>query len=168
MDNIDYKILRCLKDNARLTASAISEEINLSVSAVIERIRKMESSGVIKGYTIEVEKVENPDYVTVTVNDEFVKKLGNEMVAIMEVRLKHPKYYDEFAQLIQTNDSIVACFYMTGDFDFILKIVTDSAAGLDEVYRFVKGYEGVSATETHFVLKTLKDEVSVIPEVKEK
>ena len=57
---------------------------------------------------------------------------------------------------------------MTGDFDFILKIVTDSAAGLDEVYRFVKGYEGVSATETHFVLKTLKDEVSVIPEVKEK
>ena len=143
MDNIDYKILRCLKDNARLTASAISEEINLSVSAVIERIRKMESSGVIKGYTIE-------------------------MVAIMEVRLKHPKYYDEFAQLIQTNDSIVACFYMTGDFDFILKIVTDSAAGLDEVYRFVKGYEGVSATETHFVLKTLKDEVSVIPEVKEK
>ena len=106
MDNIDYKILRCLKDNARLTASAISEEINLSVSAVIERIRKMES--------------------------------------------------------------IVACFYMTGDFDFILKIVTDSAAGLDEVYRFVKGYEGVSATETHFVLKTLKDEVSVIPEVKEK
>lgn len=141
MDNIDYKILRCLKDNARLTASAISEEINLSVSAVIERIRKMESSGVIKGYTIEVDQ----------------KKLGNEMVAIMEVRLKHPKYYDEFAQLIQTNDSIVACFYMTGDFDFILKIVTDSAAGLDEVYRFVKGYEGVSATETHFVLKTLKE-----------
>lgn len=40
----------------------------------------------------------------------------------MEVRLKHPKYYDEFAQLIQTNDSIVACFYMTGDFDFILKL----------------------------------------------
>ena len=150
MDNIDYKILGCLKKNSRLTASSISEEINLSVSAVIERIRKMESSGVIKGYTIEVDQ----------------KKLGNEMVAIMEVRLKHPKYYDEFAQLIQTNDSIVACFYMTGDFDFILKIVTDSAAGLDEVYRFVKGYEGVSATETHFVLKTLKDEVSVIPEVK--
>mgnify|MGYP000090116400 CR=1 FL=1 len=43
MDNIDYKILRCLKDNARLTASAISEEINLSVSAVIERIRKKEN-----------------------------------------------------------------------------------------------------------------------------
>ena len=73
MDNIDYKILRCLKDNARLTASAISEEINLSVSAVIERIRKMESSGVIKGYTIEVDQ----------------KKLGNEMVAIMAKHKEH-------------------------------------------------------------------------------
>lgn len=148
MDNIDYRILKCLKENARLTASAISEEINLSVSAVIERIKKMETGGIIKGYTIEVDQ----------------KKLGNEMVAIMEVGLKHPKYYEEFVSLIKQNDSIVACFYMTGDFDFILKIVTDSAAGLDEVYKFVKGYEGVSATETHFVLKTEKDEVSVIPE----
>lgn len=149
MDSIDMKILNCLKNNARLAASAISDEINLSVSAVIERIKKMETSGVIKGYTIEVDQ----------------KKLGNEMVAIMEVGLKHPKYYDEFAKLIKQNDSIVACYYMTGDFDFILKIVTDSAVGLDEVYRFVKGYEGVSATETHFVLKTEKEEVCVIPEV---
>lgn len=149
MDSIDIKILRCLKKNARLTASAISEEINLSVSAVIERIKKMETNGVIKGYTIEVDQ----------------KKLGNEMVAIMEVGLKHPKYYDEFAELIKRNESIVACYYMTGDFDFILKIVTDSATGLDEVYKTVKGFDGVSATETHFVLKTEKDEVSVIPEV---
>ncbi len=148
MDSIDYRILNCLKKNARLTASAISDEINLSVSAVIERIKKMETGGIITGYTIEVDQ----------------KKLGNEMVAIMEVRLKHPKYYEEFVSLIKENNSIVACFYMTGDFDFILKIVTDSAAGLDEVYKFVKGYEGVSATETHFVLKTEKDEVSVIPE----
>ena len=90
---------------------------------------------------------------------------GQEKISKILFKLAPPVM---FAQLIQTNDSIVACFYMTGDFDFILKIVTDSAAGLDEVYRFVKGYEGVSATETHFVLKTLKDEVSVIPEVKEK
>lgn len=137
MDNIDYKILGCLKKNARLTASSISEEINLSVSAVIERIRKMESSGVIKGYTIEVDQ----------------KKLGNEMVAIMEVRLKHPKYYDEFAQLIQTNDSIVACFYMTGDFDFILKIVTDSAAGLDEGAQICKRIRGSVRNGDTFCVK---------------
>ena len=41
LDDIDYKIMRCLKRNAREKASAISEEISLSVSAVIERIRKL-------------------------------------------------------------------------------------------------------------------------------
>ena len=49
LDDIDYKIMRCLKRNAREKASAISEEISLSVSAVIERIRKLETSGVIRG-----------------------------------------------------------------------------------------------------------------------
>ena len=43
MDNMDIKILKCLKENARLTASSISEDIGLSVSAVIERIKKMEN-----------------------------------------------------------------------------------------------------------------------------
>ena len=51
LDEIDYKILRCLKKNAREKASAISVEISLSVSAVIERIRKLEASGIISGYT---------------------------------------------------------------------------------------------------------------------
>lgn len=44
LDDIDYKIMRCLKRNAREKASAISEEISLSVSAVIERIRKLEAA----------------------------------------------------------------------------------------------------------------------------
>ncbi|NYC31843.1 DNA-binding Lrp family transcriptional regulator [Clostridium saccharobutylicum] len=48
MDKMDYKILKCLKSNARSKASAISKEIHLSVSAVIERIHKMENNDVIK------------------------------------------------------------------------------------------------------------------------
>ena len=63
MDAIDYKILKILQKNARETASNISKEIHLSVSAVIERIRKMEETGVIKEYTIIVDE----------------KKTGNEM-----------------------------------------------------------------------------------------
>ena len=72
MDAIDYKILKILQKNARETASNISKEIHLSVSAVIERIRKMEETGVIKEYTIIVDE----------------KKTGNEMTALMEVSLE--------------------------------------------------------------------------------
>ena len=81
MDAIDYKILKILQKNARETASNISKEIHLSVSAVIERIRKMEETGVIKEYTIIVDE----------------KKTGNEMTALMEVSLEHPKFFDSFA-----------------------------------------------------------------------
>ena len=106
MDGMDIKILHCLKKNAREKASEISKEIHLAVSTVIERIRKMESSGIIQSYTI--------------ILDE--KKLGNDVTALMEVSLEHPKYYDAFTEMIQSNPNIVSCYYMTGDFDFILKI----------------------------------------------
>lgn len=148
MDKIDMKILRCLRDNARLTASAISDEINLSVSAVIERIKKLESNGIIKGYTIDIDQ----------------NKLGNSMVALMEVSLKHPDYYDDFVKLVNADCNIASCYYQTGEFDFVLHIVTDSTDGLERVYKVIKGFEGVSRTETHFVLKTVKEESSVLPE----
>lgn len=148
MDKIDLKILKCLHDNARLTASAISEEIKLSVSAVIERIKKLESNGIIKGYTIDIDQ----------------EKMGNNMVALMEVSLKHPDYYDEFVKLVNSDCNIASCYYQTGEFDFVLHIITDSIDGLERVYKEIKGYEGVSKTETHFVLKTVKEKSSVLPE----
>ena len=52
MDKLDYKILNILKENGRETASDISKAIHLSVSAVLDRIKKMEESGIIKGYTV--------------------------------------------------------------------------------------------------------------------
>ncbi|MBP5192514.1 MAG: Lrp/AsnC family transcriptional regulator [Eubacterium sp.] len=148
MDKLDMKILNSLKKNARLTSSAISEEVGLSVSAVIERIKKMENTGLIKGYTIDIDQ----------------NKVGNSTVALMDVSLKHPDYYSSFVELIKKNNNIAACYYQTGEFDFVLKIVTDSTDGLDDVYRDVKGFEGVEKTETHIVLRTLKEEVALLPE----
>ena len=51
MDEIDVKILKCLRNNARENASVISDKVNMSVSAVIERIRKLENSGLIEKHT---------------------------------------------------------------------------------------------------------------------
>ena len=146
MDNMDIKILKSLRKNARLTASSISEEIGLSVSAVIERIKKLENSGIIKGCTIDVDQA----------------KMGNTMVALMDVSLKHPDYYDGFVELVKENDSIEACYYQTGEFDFVLRIVTDNTEGLDNVYKVIKGYEGVANTETHIVLRTIKEETAIV------
>ena len=56
MDHIDTKILRCLAQDARMNASQISAQVNLSVSAVIERMKKLESSGLIRGYTAVIDE----------------------------------------------------------------------------------------------------------------
>lgn len=148
MDAIDYKILECLRINARQKASSISEQINLSVSAVIERIRKMETSGIIEGYTVVLNQ----------------KQLGNDMVALMEVSLEHPKYYDAFTAKVKAHDNIFSCEYLTGDFDFMLKIQTDSSERLEQIHRQIKSFEGVSATRTHFVLKNVKNEITALPQ----
>ena len=149
MDYIDYKILKELKANAREKASVISEKIGLSVSTVIDRIRKMEDSGIISGYTVKIDQ----------------KKTGNDMTALMEVSLEHPKYYDEFTEMIRNNPNIVDCYYLTGEFDFILKVITDSSDSLEMIHRNIKSMDGVSATNTHFVLKSVKNEFSILPNI---
>lgn len=140
MDYMDYKILECLKSNARIKASAISKKVHLSVSAVIERIHKMETNGVIKSYTI--------------VLDE--SKLGNDTSALMEVSLDHPKFYESFTSAIRENENIVFCYYLTGDFDFIIKVLCKSAEDLEKIHREIKSLEGVSRTKTYCILKDVK------------
>ena len=105
MDYLDQQILMKLKENARQSASDISKEIHLSVSTVIDRIRKMESSGVIESYTV--------------ITDE--KKTGNDVTALMEISLEHPRYNELFIENIKKNPNIISCYYLTGEFDYLLK-----------------------------------------------
>lgn len=141
MDSMDYKILECLKVNSRIKASAISKEIHLSVSAVIERIHKMEKNGIIKNYTI--------------VLDE--SKMGNDTSALMEVSLDHPKFQESFTKSIKENKNVVLCYYLTGDFDFMLKILCKSSEELEKVHNQIKSLDGVSKTKTYYVLKDIKN-----------
>ena len=148
MDATDIRILGCLKKNGRATASFVAKSVNMSVSAVAERIRRLEKSGVISGYTVIVDQ----------------KKLGLGITALMEVSLEHPKYYDVFAKLVRTTPSIISCYYLTGHFDFMLKLYADSSEELERIHRKIKGTEGVGVTRTHVVLESLKNELSYIPE----
>ena len=141
MDRINLDILRCLRENARCKASDISQQVNLSVSAVIERIRRMEAAGVIRQYTVLIDP----------------KQVGNDLTALMEVSLGHPMHYDDFVENIRKHPNVAECHYLTGEFDFLLKII-------EQIHRTIKSLPGVSATKTHFVLKTIKDETAMLPD----
>lgn len=148
MDIIDLKILNILKENARTKASAIAEEIDLSISAVTERIKKLEQSGIIDKYTLIVNQ----------------KKIGNDIAAVMEVGIDHPRHIESFIQFVEKNPNIISCYCVAGDFDFVLKILIDSSEGLEALYRMVRGFEGVKATKTYIILKNIKNDITLIPE----
>ncbi len=148
MDSIDYQILACLKENSRENATNIGAKINLSTSAVIERIKKLENSGLIERYT--------------TLIDQTV--LGRDLMAFIQVSLEHPKHYENFVRHVHENHSIAECYYIAGDFDFILKVVTKGGKMLEEILNYVKGINGVSQTRTSVVLSTNKREVCLLPE----
>lgn len=148
MDQIDVKILKCLQADARENASLISEKVGMSVSAVIERIRKLESSGLIERHTTIINNL----------------KAGKDVSAVMQVALEHPKYNEAFCAQVRENREVLECYYITGEFDFLLKVVTDNTESLEKLLNTVKAIPGVQRTLTSVVLSTAKFEPSVSPD----
>ena len=147
MDELDYRILQMLKENARQKASDISKEVHLSISTVIDRIHRMEDMGIITSYT--------------AITDD--SKVGNDVTALMEVSLEHPRYNEAFIKGITDNPKIISCYYLTGEFDFLLKISCRSSEELEHVHRWVNDLGGIRQTKTHFVLRTIKNIYSSLP-----
>lgn len=148
MDNIDIKILKMLQKNARITASEISGEINLSIPAVSERIKKLEASGIIQQYTMVI----NP------------RQLNKDLMAIMFVSLERPKYADKFVELVNSEEDILECHYLAGDYDYSLKIVTENTYTLENLLNRIKSVQGIQKTKTVIILSTVKHNYSVTPE----
>ena len=146
MDSTDYKILKILQKNGRETASNISKEIHMSVSAVTERIKRLENDGVIKAYTIVVDE----------------RRVGFAMTILMEVRLENPRYFDDFTKAVEGMDEIIACYYKTGEFDLLLKIACDSGDELEAIHRRIMNIGGVIDTKTDIVVKNVKNTYSAI------
>ena len=150
MDHIDAGIIRCLTKDARMNASQISQQVNLSVSAVIERMKKLEASGLIRGYTAVIDE----------------RLAGFDVQALISIRLEHPKYNAEFARQMQAHECVMECFYITGDFDYIARIGVSSTEELTKVLHDIKQIPGVSLTRTYVVLDNVKQGTSVMPRIR--
>jgi len=147
MDNLDIKILKLLQQNSRVTASEISNRINLSIPAVSDRLKKLDASGIIEKYTV----ILNP------------KKMNKHLMIIMFISLESPKFTDPFINIVQLDDEIVECHYLAGDFDYALKIITESTESLERFLYKIKNIPGVQKTKTNVSLSTIKNIHSVIP-----
>jgi len=147
VDALDIKILKILKENARISFLGIGKIINLSTSAVVERVKKLEKSGAINRYTAILDG----------------KVFDKELTALMFISLESPRYNEGFLEFVQKESDILECHYIAGNYDYTLKIVTKNPETLERLLNKVKSQNGVMKTYTNVVLKTIKNDYSVNP-----
>jgi Lrp/AsnC family leucine-responsive transcriptional regulator len=136
-----------LQDNARVSISELSKQVNLSLSAVSERLKKLENSNIIEQYTT-------------VLNSSAMEK---DLSAIMMISMEDPSDTDEFRRLVQNLDEILECHYITGTYDYVLKITTKNMSTLEQLMNKIKSIKSIKHTETNVIFSTIKNKHSVVP-----
>ncbi len=143
LDDKDLAILRLLQQNARYTVKQIAEAVHLSTTPVHERIKRMEDQGVIKQYAALVDHI----------------KINKGLMVICYVSLKqHNKTAGAtFIQAIQSLNEVLECYNISGEFDFMLKVVV---ADMDDYYNFhvnkLSEVENLGNVQSVFVMGIVK------------
>ncbi len=143
LDRIDLAILTQLQRQGRIANAELAERVNLSASACLRRVQRLERDGVITGYGARLDPV----------------ALGLGLVAFVRVQLeKHGSTsIDAFATAVSTWDEVVACHALTGDMDYLLQVVVRD---LDHFQRFLLdrllNATGVADVNSSFVLRIVK------------
>lgn len=114
MDKTNWKILKLLEQNGRLTYAELGKLVHLTAPAVAERMRKLEESGVITGYSVQVN----------------LEKAGIPITALVECQVYRTKER-EFKALVMGLDEVIECYNVTGPYAFVLKVGVKSMSKLD-------------------------------------
>ena len=144
LDERDLAILRILQQNARATVKEIAEQINLSTTPVHERIKRLESQGVIKQYATLLQPA----------------KVQKGLMVICYVSLKqHNKSAGaKFIKSILEMPEVIECYNISGEFDFMLKVVAEH---MDDYYHFhvnkLSQAENIGHLQSVFVMGVIKE-----------
>jgi Lrp/AsnC family leucine-responsive transcriptional regulator len=143
IDDIDRKILTALQSNAHTTSEQLSSLVGLSPSPCARRVRNMEMAGVIKGYVAVVDQV----------------KVGLPISVFASIKLERQREeeLDRFAKAVQRWPEIVECYLMTGQRDYLLRIVVKDLEAYEAfLKRTLTRLEGVASIESSFALGQVK------------
>ena len=143
IDEVDKKIIRLLKENAKLSIKELSSQVGISKTPVYERIKKLERSGIIEKYVAVIDN----------------KKLINGMYVFCSVSLdvQKLKEIEIFKEEIRKLPEVLECYLMGGANDFLLKVMVKN---LDDYHQFSSGklaaLNNVNQIKSTFVLDVVK------------
>jgi Lrp/AsnC family leucine-responsive transcriptional regulator len=143
LDQKDLAILKLLQQNARITVKEISDKVHLSTTPVHERIKRMEEAGVIKQYA--------------TLVDHSKIKKGLMVICYVSLKQHNKTAGAKFIKAIQEMNDVIECYNISGEFDFLLKVVVEN---MDAYYDFhvnkLSEVENIGNVQSVFVMGVIK------------
>ncbi len=144
LDATDKKLLMFLQQDAKKTTKELSAKLGLSVTAVYERIRKMEREGIISRYVALIEK----------------DKVGKGFIVFCHLKLvQHTReFLTQFEKEVKSLPEVLECYHVSGDYDYILKIVVqDMAAYREFLVTKLTTLHHIGSTHSTFMIGEVKN-----------
>jgi Lrp/AsnC family leucine-responsive transcriptional regulator len=152
LDKIDRKILEILQSSAKITNAQLSKEIGLSPAPTLERVKKLEVSGIIKSYhaVLDTDKI----------------GLGVSTFVLVTLQGHNKTNIESFIKSINQIDEVIECHHVTGSGDFILKVIAENIASYQKLMlEKVTDIKEVDNMQSMVILSTFKDsKVMPLPE----
>jgi Lrp/AsnC family transcriptional regulator, leucine-responsive regulatory protein len=143
LDKVDYKILRILQESSKITNLDLSKRIGLSPAPTLERVKKLEQIGVIESY----HAVVNATEMGLSVRTFLMGTLA----------WHKPNALNNFLAKIKDIEEIVECFIITGDSDFMMKIVSKDIPSYEKlIFKTISQIEEIERTKTLMTLSCVK------------
>ncbi len=147
-DEIDKKLLKLLQKDSKQTNKALSNSLGLSVTAVYERVKKLENNGVINSYVALVDR----------------KRIGIDFVAFCHVKLiQHSQdYVVKFEREVRKLDEVLECYHLSGDYDYLLKVLVKDMKEFREfmVEKLTK-IDHIGSTHSMFMINEVKHTTAI-------
>jgi DNA-binding Lrp family transcriptional regulator len=148
LDEIDRQILHLLQENSRITSTELARQVNLSTPGLQKRLKKLEESGVIDRYVTLVNR----------------EALGLDLLCFAQVTLAHhqPECVGLFCSLVRELPEVLECHHLTGEFDYLLKVVVADHQHLEKLLsEKITQLPGVDRIRTNIVLSEIKASTSL-------
>lgn len=147
-DEVDRKLLILLQEDSKQTNKALAHQLSLSVTAVYERIRKLEKNGILKNYVALVDK----------------SKVQKDFVAFCHVKLvQHSQaYVVKFEREVNLLNEVLECYHLSGDYDYLLKVlVKDMKAFREFMVEKLTKINHIGSTHSMFMINEVKHTTAI-------
>jgi Lrp/AsnC family leucine-responsive transcriptional regulator len=145
LDGIDRQLLDELQNDSKRSLKEIGGAVGLSAPSVMERVRKLENAGIIKGYHALLD----------------ARRVGLDISAFIGVSISNPQHLNEFEEWVESIPQILECHHVTGGHTLLLKVKTRNTEALEQLISRIRAMEGVASTETMVVLSTHTERVEL-------